>query len=414
MNKPAPEVFRDGNHIVMPGMASAHSHAFQRALRARTQRRTDAAKNFWSWRELMYDLAGKLTPDDVFQISRFAFVELSMSGVTAVGEFHYLHHQPDGTPYHDRLELADAVVSAAREAGMQISLIRTAYFRAGHGKQLHPVQRRFCDTSVADVLRDVESLQARFKDDPLVKIALAAHSIRAVERQPLRELAGFAQQNHLPFHMHVAEQRQEIKECLHEYGLTPVALLAQDGLLHKRFVAIHATHLTSEEILALGEAQAFVCLCRTTERDLGDGLPQTTQLLQAGVKLCVGVDSHAAPDAFEEIRAVELDERSRTEARLAAAEAPQLLAMATQNGHQAIGFEDWLGSKVYLNASEPGLAASCDALLADAVIFAGTPRAVDKVVVGGKTIVSDGLHIKYDEACKGYEKSMKRLGLLDS
>ena len=361
----------------------------------------------------MYELAAKLSPDDIFNLSRFAFVELAMSGVTAVGEFHYLHHQPDGTPYHDRLELADAVINAAREAGLRITLIRTAYLRGGSGKDLKPVQKRFSDACVEDVLKDVDDLTTQFRNDDFVKVALAAHSIRAVPLQQIKILANFANDKNLPFHIHVCEQIQEVKECTAEYGLPPVALLEKNGLLNKRFVGIHATHLTKAEIAALGKAKAQVCICRTTERDLGDGLPQTKDLLHAGVKICVGVDSHACSDAFEEIRAIELDERSRLQKRIVAAEAPQLLTMATKNSYDAIGFADaWTMSKVYLNMYDPSLAESGDATLTDAVVFGATPRAVTQVVVEGKTIVANGLHSNYQEAYQGYAKSLKNLGLM--
>ena len=408
-----PTVYRQDNHIVMPGLATAHSHAFQRALRGRTQRRTTQAGSFWSWRGLMYDLAAKLDPDDIFHISRFAFVELAMSGVTAVGEFHYVHHGPGGLPYDDRLILAEAVVRAAQEAGVRITLIRTAYLRAGYNKLLEPAQQRFADPSVDNILRDIEALSQRYVADGDVQIALAAHSIRAVPRQHVQELAAFAQQKSLMFHMHVAEQQGEIDECLEEYGLRPVALLAKDGVLDKNFVAVHATHLDEIEIKALGDAGAFVCLCRTTERDLGDGLPETAELVKAGAKLCVGVDSHASGDAFEEIRAVELDDRSRTEARHVAAEAPELLRVATQYGYQAIGMPDtWQNDIVYLRANDPSIALVEDDLLTDAVIFGAIPRAVDEVIVNGQTIVKDGLHLHYEEAYRGYEMTLRKLGLL--
>jgi formiminoglutamate deiminase len=361
----------------------------------------------------MYALAEKLDPEAIFHISRFAFVELAMSGVAAVGEFHYVHHGPDGVPYEDRTILAEAVIRAAREAGLRITLIRTAYLRAGYDKPLEPAQRRFSDVDVDDVLADVATLTRRYAHDPMVRIALAAHSIRAVPREPLLELAAYARQQDLPFHMHVAEQPAEVEACWQEYGLRPVELLAQAGALDERFVGIHATHLAPAEIEALGRAGAFVCLCRTTERDLGDGLPETAALVQAGARLCVGVDSHASGDAFEEIRAVELDDRSRTEARQVAAEAPALLQAATQAGYQAIGLGDvWQEDAVYLDAADASLAGSADDLLPDAVIFGATPRAVDEVTIGGQTVVKDGVHLRYAEARRGYETTLRRLGLL--
>src|SRR5262245_59622943 len=228
----------------MPGMATVHSHAFQRALRGRTQRRSTAAATFWSWRGLMFALAERLNPQEIFDIARFAFVELAMSGVTAVGEFHYLHHDHGGRPYANRIELSEAMIEAAREAGIRITLIRAAYMRAGYQQTCAPGQQRFCDTDLEQVLADVAAPQTRYAHDPMMRIAIAAHSIRAVPIEQVSALADYARGQQLPFHMHVAEQRRELVECQEEYGTTPVELLARHGILDERFVGIHATHLT--------------------------------------------------------------------------------------------------------------------------------------------------------------------------
>lgn len=396
----------------MPGLATAHSHAFQRALRGRTQRRSDAANSFWSWRGLMYKLVEQLDPDSMYHLARLAYAELAMSGVTAVGEFHYVQHDVAGRPYANRTELAEAVIRAAKDVGLRICLIRTAYLRGGYQQELEPAQARFADPTVEAVLQDVDRLRAMFCDDPLVTIGLAAHSIRAVPIPEVVALADYAQQHGLPFHMHVAEQRREIEECQQEYGLRPVELLAEHAVLNDRFVAIHGTHLTASEIRALGEAGAFVCLCRTTERDLGDGLPHSAELHQAGVKLCVGVDSHASSDGFEEVRAVELDDRSRTERRQVVAEAADLLRMGTLHGYQAIGLaEAWADDHVYLRADDPSLVGLGEEWLTDGVIFGATPRAVDKVIVDGTTIVAQGRHVDYEAIRTAYERALLELGL---
>lgn len=408
-----PTITRLNHHLVMPGLATAHSHAFQRALRGRTQRQAVSAGSFWSWRGLMYQLAEQLDPDDIFNLSRFAFVELAMSGVTAVGEFHYVHHQPDGTPYPNRTELAEAVIQAAKAAGIRICLIRTVYQRGGFKQPLASAQIRFADAEMDDVLSDVESLQAKFADDPLVNVTVAAHSVRAVPLEGITKLKNYTAERGLPFHMHVAEQRRELEECRAEYHTTPVQLLANAGILTENFVGVHATHLDLAEITALGQAEAFVCLCRTTERDLGDGLPQTAALLRAGAKLCVGVDSHACENAFEEIRAVELDERSRTEQRTVAAEAPYLLKAGTQLGYEAIGMGDaWAEDEVHLTADDPSLAGLADEQLTDGVLFGATPRAVDEVWVNQQRIVHNGVHSHYQEALDGYKKTLHKLSLL--
>jgi formimidoylglutamate deiminase len=402
-----PTVRREGAHLSMPGMATVHSHAFQRGLRGRTQRRATQAGTFWTWRGLMFALADRLNPDDLFDIARFAYMELAMSGITAVGEFHYLHHDRGGRPYADRVLLSETMIQAAKAAGMRITLIRAAYLRAGFQQEVVAGQDRFCDADVEAVLADTDILRARYADDPLVRIAIASHSIRAVPLEPTRVLAEYARTHQMPFHMHVAEQRRELEECQSEYGTTPVALLARHGILDDRFVGIHATHLTDDEIAALGQAHAYIGLCRTTERDLGDGAPELPALLGAGARLCFGVDSYASSDAFEEARSAELDARVQAEARHVATEAPTLLAAATRTGYHAIGWGDaWRDDHVWLRADDASLAGAEDVSLADAVIFGATPRAVERVSVAGRVIVEGRQHVGYAEALAAFTKTM--------
>ena len=289
---------REGDRIVLPGVCTAHSHAFQRALRGRTQRRESGGASFWSWRGMMYDFASKLDPERIYALSRMAYVELATNGVTAVGEFHYVHHQPDGTPYADRTELAQAVVRAARDVGLRVTLLRVLYHRAGPGLPAEPGQRRFCDDRVEDALSDVDALAKRFRDDPCVAVGVAPHSVRAVPREWIGEASTFARAGRIPLHMHVSEQRREVVECEAEHGLRPMQLLDADTVLDDRFVAVHATHLTADEIDALGRARSFVCVCRTTERDLGDGLCDAAAMLAAGAQLCTGTDSHASSEVW--------------------------------------------------------------------------------------------------------------------
>ncbi|MBX3275173.1 MAG: formimidoylglutamate deiminase [Sandaracinaceae bacterium] len=387
--------------MLLPGLATAHSHAFQRALRGRAQR---ARGSFWSWRGLMYELASRVSPDDVHALSRFAFAELARAGVTAVGEFHYLHHQPDGTPYAERTALADAVIRAALEVGLRIALLRVIYERPGHGRAPEGAQRRFVDASLDDALGDVEALAARWSGEPRVRVGVAPHSVRAVTLPSIVEAARFAEARAMPLHMHVSEQRREIHECLAEHGARPVRLLADAGVLGPRFVAVHATHLAADEVRALGGS--FACLCRTTERDLGDGLPPTRELVRAGARLCFGVDSHASSDPFEEMRAAELDERSRTERR-ALLEAPVLLEAASAGGYAAIGMaglerED----EVALDARDDALAGARDATLDDAVVFGAGPRAVRSVCVGGAALALDATRAREE-----FERRLSALAL---
>ncbi len=406
----APAVARVGERLVLPGLATAHSHAFQRALRGRTQRRSSDGASFWSWRDLMYVLAEKLDASSIYTLSRLAYAELAMAGVTAVGEFHYVHHQPDGAPYADRLELADAVVRAARDTGLRIALLRVLYQRDGAGRPAEGAQRRFVDARLDDALGDVDALAARYASDPCVSVGVAPHSVRAVPREWIRDASAFARERAMPLHMHVAEQRREIEECVAEHGVTPVRLLADDGVLDERFVAVHATHLGDGEARALGEARAFACICRTTERDLGDGHCDAAALVRAGARLCAGVDSHALSDPFEEARAIELDDRVREEARVVAADAPLLLEAATANGYAAIGMTDaWREDRVTLDATDPALAGAGDETLPDTVLFAASPRAIREVTVRDRLLVERGTLPDWHGIRADYERTLARL-----
>lgn len=364
------------DHVELDALASAHSHAFQRAMRGAAQRPGPAGtEDFWSWREAMYALAARLDPEEIHRISCVAFAELARAGVRTVGEFHYVHHQPDGTPYDDRTVLADAVIAAAKASGLRIALLRVVYARAGAGRPPEGVQRRFSDADLDDALGDVEALAARYASDPSVVVGVAPHSVRAVPPGWLSPIASFARERGMPVHMHVAEQPAEVDACLAETGRRPVELCADHGLLDDRFVAVHATHLAAHEPALLGDAGSAVCLCPTTERDLGDGLPDVTALFEAGVRLCVGVDSHVLTAPLEDVRGVELGERLRRRQRVTLRPrvgtlAELLWAIGSANGARASGFED-PGGTIRFRRSAPELALVAEGHLLDAIVFGG-------------------------------------------
>lgn len=358
----------------------------------------------------MYQLVERLDPDSMYAIAKLAYTEMALSGVTLVGEFHYVHHQNGGVPYANRTELADAVIRAATDVGIRICLIRTGYMRGGYQQEPTAGQLRFIDPSVDLVLQDVESLQTKYADHPLVNIGLAAHSIRTVPIGANKELADYATQHNLPFHMHVCEQRRELDESIAEHGVTPIELLANHGILNDRFVGVHATHLSQNEIKLLGEAKAFVNLCRTTERDLGDGLPQVSDLVAAGVRLNVGIDSHCCENAFEEIRAVENDERSRLEARTVVGNADFLLDIGTRQGYAGVGLEAvWQKDQVTLNRNHIAILGLPDDSLADGVIFNGVPNMVDRVEVDGEVVVDGGSIKDQEQTFSAYRAAIKRV-----
>lgn len=373
----------DRRYLELPALTTAHSHAFQRGMRGRAQRSASSAaarEDFWSWRGAMYRAALALDPSSIERVSRVAFRELRLAGARTVGEFHYIHHQPDGTPYDDRAVMSDAVVRAAKAEGLRIALLRVAYHRAGPGRAAEPGQRRFCDPDVDAVLRDVDALRARYAGDPDVVIGVAPHSVRAVPPEWLRELGRYAEASSLPLHMHVAEQPREIDECVAETGKRPVELLAELGVLSPRFVAVHATHLLPHEAALLGQARAFACVCATTEADLGDGLPDLVSLRTSGARLCTGVDSHVITDPIADLRGLETLARLRTGTRVTFAPrsgtpAEQLWREGSLEGAIACGFAD-AGGTIRILREHPALALVEDELLLDAVVFSGSSALV--------------------------------------
>jgi formimidoylglutamate deiminase len=302
---PAP-IERDlGPVLLLPGLVNAHSHAFQRLIRGATHRRgADDPSSFWSWREAMYRAASGLDPDALQRATELAFAEMVRAGITCVGEFHYVHHQPDGTPYDDLNELSWRIVEAARSVGIRLVLLEVYYARAGHGQEPLPEQQRFCDGSVDRYLARVEALMARG-----VSVGITPHSVRAVGRDDLVELARFAEQHDLPFHIHVSEQPRENDECQAEHGMSPTRLLEEVGATAtpRRLTAVHAVHIDDDDRRILGSQS--VCACPTTEADLGDGVVGARALLDAGCNLALGSDSNAVIDLVQEARLLEMHER---------------------------------------------------------------------------------------------------------
>ena len=324
--------------LTIPGLANCHSHAFHRALRGRTQR---GAGSFWTWRDQMYSLAGRLDPDTYYDLARAVYREMAAAGVTSVGEFHYLHHAADGSPYDDPNVMGRALIAAARDTGIRIALLDTCYLAAGIGSQPEGVQTRFSDGDASTWQDRVERLATHIDTggDPGVVAGAAVHSVRAVARDALPLVAGWAKAGARPLHVHVSEQVAENEACQGAYGRSPTELLADGDVLGALTSAIHATHLSEHDIVLLGESRTAACFCPTTERDLGDGIGPARALQAAGSPLTLGSDSHAVIDPFEEMRALELDERLATQSR-GHWSAVELLAAGTTSGHASLGFAD--------------------------------------------------------------------------
>jgi formiminoglutamate deiminase len=378
--------------LTVPGLANGHSHAFHRALRGRTQR---GRGDFWSWREQMYRLAATLDPDRYLELATATYAEMALAGITAVGEFHYLHHDPAGRPYGDPNRMGEALAEAAGRAGMRLTLIDTCYLRAGlDGRPLTGAQVRFGDGDAGAWAERAGALG----DRPGLRVAAGIHSVRAVDPAAMATVAAWAAERDAPLHLHLSEQRAENEACLAATGRTPAALAASAGVLGSRTTAVHATHLTGDDLARLGATGTTACLCPTTERDLADGVGPARALADAGSPLCLGSDSHAVIDLFEEARAVELDERLASERRGHHRPA-DLLAAATAVGMDALGWDAGrlepgrLADLVSVGLGSVRLAGTRPAEAADQVVFAATAADVHSVVAGGRQVVRDGRHL---------------------
>ncbi|MGW1775009.1 formimidoylglutamate deiminase [Streptomyces sp. NPDC002104] len=385
---PGAEVLRG---LTLPGLANAHSHAFHRALRSTVQ---VGSGTFWTWRDFMYKVAQNLTPDSYFALARAVYAEMALAGITAVGEFHYVHHAPGGVPYADPNAMGEALIAAAAEAGIRITLLDTAYLSAGFGEAPNPHQLRFSDGTADSWAERVSALKAREH----ALIGAAIHSVRAVPAAQLATVAAWASERRAPLHVHLSEQTAENDACLAAHGRTPTQLLADHGVLGPRTTGVHNTHLTDTDIALLGSTTTGTCMCPTTERDLADGIGPAVRLQRAGSPLSLGSDSHAVIDLLEEARAMELNERlsSRTRGHWTA---NALLTAATADGHAALGWSEAgrleagaLADFTTIALDSVRTAGALPRLGAETAVFAASAADVRHTVVAGRHIVRDGAH----------------------
>ncbi len=457
---------RLSRRAMLPGMVNAHSHAFQRVLRGRTEYRTkstsfsggllpaesggsptlnevSARDSFWTWRETMYSAATRLTPEDVYDASRMAFLEMALGGITAVGEFHYLHHGLDGRPYDDPNLLAKEVMRAAGEVGLRIALLRVAYARSGFQTEPNPKQARFIENSPDVYLRNLEALIASVNranaPHATAWAGVAPHSVRAVPLDYLREVIAYANENDLKIHMHVAEQPAEVSACIQEYRRSPFALLETEGLLSERFTAVHAIHVTTKAIPSFAKSGAIVCACPATERNLGDGVVPADEYFKHGVPVCLGTDSQEQIDLLEDARELEYHLRlQKLERAVLSVRGPSvreglssdqgalpqgrasdpaalLFDCATINGARSIGapsgaLETGMPADFFtVDLDDPSIAGASKDDLLSSVVFSSSRAAVREVVVGGKPIVSEGQHLIQEEVVERFHQLQERL-----
>jgi formimidoylglutamate deiminase len=406
---------------LLPGLVNVHSHSFQRLIRGKSESRIVSGKDFWSWRGTMYHAASQLDPQDVYDVARMAFLEMVLAGTTTVGEFHYLHNAPNGQPYDDPNLLSKQVIAAAQSVGIRIVLLRTAYLRSGYELPLDPGQIRFFESTRA-FLENMSSLISECsKASSEVRFGVAPHSIRAVPLHDLKEIAAWSRENHLPLHMHVAEQIAENTACKREYGLTPVALFSKERLLGRDFTAVHAIHINSDEIAMLADANATICSCPTTERNLGDGIIAADRVMAAGIRVALGSDSQAQIDPLEDARELdyhlrlEQQERAILDQIAAKTLASRLFDCATLHGARALAlpgggitpgsFADFFT----VDLNDVSVAGHTGDDLLPMIVFSLNRSAICDVVVNGGFIIRDQQHVHQDEIISRYKELHRKV-----
>jgi formimidoylglutamate deiminase len=406
---------------LLPGFVNAHSHTFQRLIRGKSESRATSGRDFWSWRGTMYHVAAQLDPQDVYDVARMAFLEMVLSGTTTVGEFHYLHNAPGGRPYDDPNLLGKQVIAAAQSVGIRIVLLRSAYLRSGYELPPDPGQIRFFECA-PQFLYNMEALTKEYSADATnVRFGVAPHSLRAVPLRELKEIAAWARERKLPLHMHVAEQVGENEACLREYGLTPVALLSREALLAPDFTAVHAIHITADEIEQLAVANTTVCSCPTTERNLGDGVIVADQVMRAGIRMAFGSDSQAQIDPLEDARELEYHLRLERQQRAILDQigkqplASRLFDCATVSGARALGVstgELTAGSPAdffTVDLDDLSIAGNSGNDLLPLAVFSLSRSAIRDVMVNGRWVVRDQRHPLQDEIVARFKELHRKL-----
>lgn len=400
----------------VPGIPNLHSHAFQRAMAGMAERQTHPEDSFWTWRETMYRFAALMTPDSTYAVAAQLYAEMLEAGYTTVCEFHYLHHAPDGKPYADPAAMSRALIAAARDTGIRMTLLPVLYMTGGFdGRDLSARQQRF-GHGVEAFLRLLQTLRAEEND--LLRIGCAFHSLRAVPEAAMREVL-VALPADAPVHIHIAEQIGEVQDCLALRGARPVEWLQQNFEVDSRWTLVHATHLTPVETKQLAASGATVAICPTTEANLGDGLFPLRAYLDAGGAWGIGSDSHISVSPVEELRWLEYGQRLVTRHRNIAVSigsgspnsnsvGETLLRGALASASRATG-QDSTRDSVVLDADAPIFAGAHADDVIDRWIFSGNRPAVREVRVAGQSVVADGRHADRNAIAIRYGNTLRQL-----
>jgi formimidoylglutamate deiminase len=399
----------------LPGIPNLHSHAFQRAMAGMAERQTHPEDSFWTWRDTMYRMAARFDPDLLHAVAAQLYVEMLEAGYTTVCEFHYLHHAPDGSPYADPAAMSRALVAAARETGIRLTLLPVLYMSGGFdGRALGERQRRF-GHGVEDFLHLLELL--RHDEDDSFRVGCALHSLRAVPADAMQAVLGAVPAG-MPVHIHIAEQIGEVQDCLALRGARPVEWLLANADVDARWTLVHATHLEPAEVQGIARSGATVAICPTTEANLGDGLFPLRDFLAAGGAFGIGSDSQISVSPVEELRWLEYGQRLATHHRNIAVRKDStsvgetLLRGVCNSARNATGDNIASDDRLLLNDQAPQLAGATAADIADRWIFSGNRNLVKEVHVAGERVVAEGRHRDRDAIAARYRKAIATL--LDS
>ena len=403
---------------IVPGIANLHSHAFQRAMAGMAERQTDPADSFWTWRETMYRFAARFTPERLHAVAAQLYAEMLEAGYTTVCEFHYLHHAPDGRPYADTAAMSRALIAAARETGIRLTLLPVLYMTGGFdGRALSDRQRRF-GHDVDAYLRLLEGLGGDECDG--LRVGCALHSLRAVPGDAMRDVLS-ALPRDSRIHIHIAEQTAEVDECVAMRGARPVRWLLENAAVDTRWTLVHATHLDAGEVQGIARSGATVAICTTTEANLGDGLFPLREYLDAGGRWGVGSDSHISVSPVEELRWLEYGQRLVTRRRNIAVGSAStsvgetlmhgVMASANDATGHAVGLldENRHADLLVLDTDAPAFAGATDADAVDRWLFSGNRNLVRETWVGGRRVVADGRHFQRDAIEARYSTAMAEL-----
>ena len=402
------------SELVLPGIPNIHSHSFQRAMAGMAERGSERADSFWTWRELMYRFAGRLTPESLHDISAQLFVEMLQAGYTSTCEFHYLHHQADGQPYDDPAAMSRAIIGAARETGIRLTLLPVLYMTGGFdGRELSDRQQRF-GHDVDAYLSLLDALTAQ--EDPMLRVGVALHSLRAVPADAMREVLAAPQVGALrPIHIHISEQTAEVEECIAARGARPVEWLLANAAVDEAWTLVHATHVQASELSGIAASKAVVALCPTTEANLGDGVFPLREFIARGGRIGIGSDSNVSVSPVEELRWLEYGQRLVSRQRNIAAtrelssSGESLVMRAVAGGRQSNGHGEQDDDLLVLDEYSASMCGVSATDLHDRFVFGGNVNPVKDVFVQGRRIIESGRHVHGERINQRFRDSMRRL-----